>query len=170
MSKAACFYVNSPSLLRRCEEIQRDGQCARTFRCLHRQDKRRGSEEEEKETLVSPPVFIVIPLTVLQVGRNRCGSASAVLRSALCSSVLELWASLLPAAHRFSRDPEHGLPQRLTNFITTFPQLCWENQPDSPTHSQSNPTSSFPLTSYLISDIMGKSDLCEWESFKIHGK
>ncbi len=133
------------------------------------QEERERRRERERPP-VCPLAFIVIPLTILQVGRNRCHLASAVLRSALRSSVLELWASLLPAAHRFSCDPEHGLPQRLTNFITTFSQLCSENLRDSPTHSQSSPTSSFPLTSYLISDIMGKSDLCEQESFKIHGK
>lgn len=34
----------------------------------------------------------------------------------------------------------------------------------------SSSTSSFPITSYLISDIMGKPDLCEHDSLKIHGK
>lgn len=89
-------------------------------------DRRRKGEKKRERDPVCLLAFIVIPLTILQVGRNRCGLASAVRGSALRSSVLELWASLLPAAHRFSCDPEHGLPQRLTNFITTFSQLCSE--------------------------------------------
>lgn len=111
-------------------------QCARTFRFLYR-PRRKGEKKREWETPVSSLASIVIPLTIQQVGWNQCGLASAVVRSALRSSVLELWASLLPVAHRFSRDPEHGLPQRLTNFITTFSQLCRENQTNLPTHSQS---------------------------------
>lgn len=111
-------------------------QCARTFRFLYR-PRRKGEKKREWETPVSSLASIVIPLTIQQVGWNQCGLASAVVRSALRSSVLELWASLLPMAHRFSRDPEHGLPQRLTNFITTFSQLCRENQTNLPTHSQS---------------------------------
>lgn len=122
-----------------------------------------GQEERQRRRESTPPLcllaFIVIPLTILQVGRNRCGLASAVLRSALCSSVLELWASLLPAVCGFSRDPEHGLPQRLTNFITTFSQLFSGNQPNSRTSQPIQTHKSLPLTSYLISDIMGKSDL-----------
>lgn len=114
-----------------------------------------GPEERKRETPSCPLASIVIPLSLLQVGRNQCGLASAVLRSALCSSALELWARLLLAAHRFSRDPEHGLPQRLANVITTFSQLCSEkptltHQPTAnPAHQKQ------PLTSFLISEIMG---------------
>lgn len=98
---------------------------------------------------------------------------SAVRRLALRSSVLELKAGVLLAAHRFNRDPEHGLSahpcQMGTNFIITFFQLCLNKKEkkkekrriDSKSHIQSSSTSSFPLTSYLISDIMGKPDLYE---------
>lgn len=137
-------YLKSTALL--CEQLHsfeeemkkklRVCQCARTFRFLYR-PRRKGEKKREWETPVSSLASIVIPLTIQQVGWNQCGLASAVVRSALRSSVLELWASLLPMAHRFSRDPEHGLPQRLTNFITTFSQLCRENQTNLPTHSQS---------------------------------
>lgn len=137
-------YLKSTALL--CEQLHsfeeeikkklRVCRCARTFRFLHR-PRRKGEKKREWETPVSPLASIVIPLTIQQVGWNQCGLASAVVRSALRSSVLELWASLLPVAHRFSRDPEHGLPQGLTNFITTFSQLCRENQTNLPTHSQS---------------------------------
>lgn len=139
-------YLKSTALL--CEQLHsfeeemkkklRVCQCARTFRFLYR-PRRKGEKKREWETPVSSSSLasIVIPLTIQQVGWNQCGLASAVVRSALRSSVLELWASLLPMAHRFSRDPEHGLPQRLTNFITTFSQLCRENQTNLPTHSQS---------------------------------
>lgn len=137
-------YLKSTTLL--CEQLHsfeeemkkklRVCQCARTFRFLYR-PRRKGEKKREWETPVSSLASIVIPLTIQQVGWNQCGLASAVVRSALRSSVLELWASLLPMAHRFSRDPEHGLPQRLTNFITTFSQLCRENQTNLPTHSQS---------------------------------
>lgn len=69
-------------------------------------------------------------------------------------------------------------PQRRTNFITTFFQLCLKEEEeeeekrrvDSKSHIQSGSTGSFALTSYLISDIMGKPDLCEQDSLKIHGK
>lgn len=64
-------------------------------------------------------------------------------------------------------------PQRRTNFITTFFQLCLNKKKkrvDSKSYIQSSSTSCFPLTSYLISDIMGKPDLCEHDSLKIHGK
>lgn len=137
-------YLKSTALL--CEQLHsfeeemkkklRVCQCARTFRFLYR-PRRKGEKKREWETPVSSLASIVIPLTIQQVGWNQCGLASAVVRSALRSSVLELWASLLPVAHRFSRDPEHGLPQRLTNFITTFSQLWRENQTNLPTHSQS---------------------------------
>lgn len=137
-------YLKSTALL--CEQLHsfeeemkkklRVCQCARTFRFLYR-PRRKGEKKREWETPVSSLASIVIPLTIQQVGWNQCGLASAVVRSALRSSVLELWASLLPMAHRFSRDPEQGLPQRLTNFITTFSQLCRENQTNLPTHSQS---------------------------------
>lgn len=109
-----------------------------------KKEKEEEGERDPRLSYVRPLTFIVIPLPIQQVGRNQCALASAVLRSALCSSVLELWASLLPAAQRFSCDPEQGLPQRLTNFITTFSQLRSENQPNSPTHNHANPTSSFP--------------------------
>lgn len=140
--KARRRYVNSRILLRRkwrksCATVSVQGRLGFSTN----RPRRKGEKKSEWETPASPFAFIVIPLTIQQVGWNQCGLASAVLRSALRSSVLELWASLLPVAHRFSRDPEHGLPQRLTNFITTFSQLCTENQPNSPTHSQSR---SFP--------------------------
>lgn len=162
--KALHCYVNSCILLRRkwrksCESADVQGHLGFSTDW----PRRKGEKKREWETPVSPLASIVIPLTIQQVGWNQCGLASAVVRSALRSSVLELWASLLPVAHRFSRDPEHGLPQRLTNFITTFSQLCTENQTNLPIQA-------LPLTSYLISDIMGKSDLCEQEPFKIHGK
>lgn len=87
---------------------------------------------------------------------------------------MELKAGILLAAHRFNRDPEHGLSahpcQMGTNFIIIFFQLCLNKKNikkkanwriDSKSHIQSSSTSSFPLTSYLISDIMGKPDLYE---------
>lgn len=62
-------------------------------------------------------------------------------RSAPCSSGLELRAiALCPMAHRFSRDPEHDLPQRLTNIVSlhfsTFAQKA--SPARQPTHSQSS--------------------------------
>lgn len=122
-SKAAHCYMNSCIFWGGMKGKSRGGQRARTVRCLHRQAKKKEREKEGERPPVCPLAFIVIPLMILQVGRNQCGLASAVLRSALCSSAQELWASLLPAAHRFSCDPEHGLPQRLTNFIHIFPIL-----------------------------------------------
>lgn len=129
----------------------RGGQRARTVRCLHRQAKKKGREKEGERPPACPLAFIVIPLMILQVGRNQCGLASAVLRSALCSSVQELWASLLPAAHRFSCDPEHvPPPQEVDKFYPHFSNFAQKNQPDSSTQSQSCSASSFPnLISHL---------------------
>lgn len=56
--------------------------------------------------------------------RSWCDMTSAVLRSALCSSLLELQAGLLPAAHRFN--PDHGLfPPRVGQTLSPhFPNFA----------------------------------------------
>lgn len=110
---------------------KKDGRRARTSRCLYR----RAEKKEEKERERDPPS--AISPSLLSLWRScrweEAGFlASAVLRSALCSSALELWDSLLPAARRFSCDPERGLPQRLTNFITTFSPTLLNHQLANP--------------------------------------
>lgn len=110
---------------------KKDGRRARTSRCLYR----RAEKKEEKERDREPPS--AISPSLLSLWRScrweEAGFlASAVLRSALCSSALELWDSLLPAARRFSCDPERGLPQRLTNFITTFSPTLLNHQLANP--------------------------------------
>ena len=116
--------------------------------------RREGKKKTGTDPLVRPLVFIVIPLMIRQVGRNQCVLASAALRSALCSSMLELWDGLLPAAHRFSSDPERSLPQRLTKFLSPhFPNFAQET---SSTHQPTAPPVALPITSYLISTHNGK--------------
>lgn len=79
---------------------------------------------------------------------NPAGGQKSVQPDLSCTEVSSLLVcpgimgySLLLAARGFSRDPERVLPQRLTNFITTFSQLCSANQTEWPTRSQSSPTS-----------------------------
>lgn len=130
-------------------------------------DRTRPEKEKKSEKETPPPrsplSFIVISLTILRVGRNRCGSASAALRSALCLSALELWGSLAPAAHRFSRDPERCLPPAVDKFLSPhFPR----NFPRKNRPSQSSFTSSFPWPRTSSQEIMRKSDPCERKSVK----
>lgn len=157
--------------LRRNEEKQGDGQCARTLRCLHRQAKKKGRKEERERD----PLSVSSP------------SLLSHWRSCRWAEIGVAWPQLYWGQLSARLCWNYGLAfcRRRTDLAVTlntasprgwqilsphFPNFARKNQCDSPTHSQSSPTSNFPLTSYLISDIMGKSDLCEQESFKIHWK
>ena len=147
--------------------MKADGHCARTFRCLHRQAKKKG-KGEERETPVCPLSFIVIPLMILQVGKSNVvwpqlywGQLSARLcwnyGLAFCPQHTDLAVTLNVASPEPDKFYHHIFPTLLRKST----QLT-NPQPIQP-HQQ------LPLASYLISDIMGKSDLCEQNLLRFMG-